>query len=112
MPREAAVLAKIGDIAGAKVVLEVYYCEVTVDPLSLGAEAGASLDVTINGLAPSDMVFVNPGAAVTANFIIASARVSGANVLTLTFANNNVAAGDAIDLGSSTWKILVVRPVA
>jgi len=112
MTREAAVLAKIGDIAGAKVVLEVYYCEVTVDPLSLDAEAGASLDVTVNGLATSDMVFVNPGIEVTANLIIASARVSAANILTLTFANNNVAAGAAIDLGSSTWKVLVIRPVA
>ena len=112
MLKQATVLAKIGAIAGAKVVLEVYYYEVTVDPLSLAAEAGASLDVTIAGLATSDMVFINPGTAIPANFIIASARVSAIDTLTLTFANNNVAGGAAIDIGSSTWKVLVVRPVA
>ena len=112
MAKQAAVFAKIGDITGAKVVLEVYYCEVTVDPLSLAAEAGASLDVTIAGLATTDMVFVNPGVAIDDNFIIASARVSATNTLTLTFANNNVAAGAAIDIGTSTWKVLIIRPVA
>ena len=112
MAKQAAVFAKIGDITGAKVVLEVYYYEVTVDPLSLAAEAGASLDVTIAGLTTNDMVFFNPRTAMTDNFIIASARVSTADTLTLTFANNNVAGGAAIDIGSSTWKVLVIRPKA
>lgn len=110
--QDAAVRAKIGTITGTKAVLEVYYVEVTVDPADLAAEAGASLDVAIAGLATTDMVFVNPGVAMTGNFIIASARVSAADTLTLTFANNNVAAGAAINIASSTWKVLVIKPIA
>ena len=111
MSQEAVVYGKIGDIAGAKVVLEVYYCELTVDPAEVAANAGAEQTFTITGLAVGDMVFVNPGIACPINLVIGSARVSAANTLAVSF-TNNYAATTAVNMGTSTWKVLVVRPKA
>ena len=111
MPKEAVVYGKIGDIAGAKAVLEAYYCELTVDPAEVAANVGAEQTFTIAGLAIGDMVFVNPGIACPANLVIGSARVSAANTLAVSF-TNNFAATTAVDMTTSTWKVLVVRPKA
>ena len=106
MPKEAAVLAKIGDITGVKVVLEVYYCELTVAPASVAAASVAAQTFTLAGLATGDMVTVSPGVATIG---VAGIRVSAADTLQVIFVNPTAS---AIVPASSTWKVLVIRPVA
>lgn len=84
----------------------------TVDPASTNAEATTNLDVTVTGVKLGDVVVCQPGAAVPDNLIFVP-RVSAANTVRINFINNNVAAGAAINMASSTWTFVVVnRPGA
>jgi hypothetical protein len=50
------------------------------------------------------------GLAVTDNLVV-QVTVSAANTLKVQYTNNNLAAGAAIDLASSTWRFVIGRPI-
>ncbi len=77
----------------------------TVDPASLADAAGASTDVTVTGAALGDFVLLGPGVDVAD--VTVSAFVTAANTVTIRVQNES---GGAVNLASSTWNILVLRP--
>src|SRR5574341_330268 len=89
---------------------EVWQVTATVDPASVAAEATGSDTITFSGIALGDIVLGwSLGVAITDNLVV-QCFVSAADTLKLAYANNNVAAGAAIDLASSTFKAYVARP--
>lgn len=79
----------------------------TVDPASLADGAGASTDVTVTGAALGDFVLVAPKVDVVD--VTVTAFVTAANVVTIRVQNESAA---GVNLASSTWNILVLRPAA
>lgn len=77
----------------------------TVDPASLADAAGASTDVTVTGAALGDFVLLGPGVDVAD--VTVSAFVTAANTVTIRVQNES---GGAVNLASSTWNIMVLRP--
>lgn len=81
----------------------------TVNPSSIAAAGEDSATFTVSGLALGDCVLAwSAGVDLTADADVA-VYVSAANTLTIRI--SNLHASNALDLGSSTWKVLVGRPV-
>lgn len=79
----------------------------TVDPASLADGDGASIDVTVTGAKLGDFVLVGPG--VDVSDVLVDARVTAADTVTIRVQNES---GGTVDLASSTWNIMVLRPAA
>ena len=87
---------------------EMWQLTLTVDPASIAAGAEDTGSFTVPGLAVGDMVLgVGPGVNLTADAEVL-AYVSAANTLIIRISNLN--ASTALDLASSTWKVVVGRP--
>lgn len=89
---------------------EMWFVTATVDPASVAAEATQADDITVPGLALGDMVIGFAAGVELTNNLAVQVHVKSANTLKITYTNNNVAAGAAIDLGSSKWSFLIGRP--
>ena len=89
---------------------EMWAITLTVDPASIAAGTEDAATFTIPGLALGDMVIgLAPGVSLTATGEADySVWVSAANTLSIRL--TNLHASSAVDLGSSTWKVLVGRP--
>jgi hypothetical protein len=87
---------------------EMWQATLTVDPASIAAGVEDTGTFTIPGVAIGDMIIgVGPGVNLTADAEV-SAYVSAANTLTIRISNLN--ASSALDLASSTWKVVIGRP--
>lgn len=87
---------------------EMWQLTLTVDPASIAAGAEDTGSFTVPGLAVGDMVLgVGPGVNLTADAEVL-AYVSAANTLIIRISNLN--ASTALDLASSTWKVIIGRP--
>lgn len=62
--------------------------------------------VTVSGLRTTDMVTVNPPAALAGNLAVAGAHVSAANTLTVALSNPTAS---TITAGSNTWSVCIHR---
>jgi hypothetical protein len=81
----------------------------TVDPASIAAAAEDTATFTVPGVALGDCVIAwSPGVDLTIQGDV-EFYVSAANTLTLRI--SNLHASSALDLASSTWKVLIGRPV-
>jgi len=88
---------------------EMWFVTATVDPNSVAAGAEDTGTLTVPNVAIGDMVIgVATGVNPTVDADI-SAYVSAANTVTIRLSNLNGAA--ALDLATSTWKIMVGRPI-
>ena|SRR3989304_2016098 len=88
-------------------LFDVLVGDATVDPATIAANVLVEVDVTVTGAALGDIVLAGPG--VDTSNLTWSACVRAANTVTLSFNN---ASADHIDLASSTWTIVVLRPKA
>lgn len=89
---------------------EMWLVTATIDPASVAAEGVGSDTLTVKGLVLGDIVVAwSAGVAISDNLLV-QVQVSAADTLKVQYANNNVAAGAAIDLGSATWTFLIARP--
>lgn len=80
----------------------------TVDPASIAAAGEDSATFTITGLALGDIVVGwSSGVDLTANADV-QVYVSAADTLTIRI--SNLHASSALDLASSTWKVLIGKP--
>lgn len=87
---------------------EMWQLTLTVDPASIAAGAEDTGTFTVPGLALGDMVIgVGPGVNPTIDAEVL-AFVSAANTLTIRISNLN--ASTALDLATSTWKVVIGRP--
>lgn len=77
----------------------------TLDPASIASGAQAEQTVTITGVTTSDVVIVNPPAALEA-LIVGQARVTAADTVKFMLANNS---GGAVDGASRTWTYVAIR---
>ena len=88
---------------------EMWFVTATVDPSSVAAGAEDTGTLTVPGVALGDMVV---GYAAGVNQTVdadINVFVSAANTLTIRLSNLNGAS--ALDLASSTWKVMVARPL-
>ena len=88
---------------------EMWFVTATIDPNSVAAGAEDTGTLTVPGVALGDMVVgfsAGVNQTVDADF---NAFVSAANTVTVRLSNLNGAA--ALDLATSTWKVLVARPL-
>jgi hypothetical protein len=87
----------------------------TLDPASVAAAISAEQTFSVPGLRVGDFVFVNTPAVgsgagqMNAGLGVAGARVTAADTLGIRFVN---ATAGALDAGSATYTLLVVRPGA
>lgn len=89
---------------------EMFAVTLTVDPSSIAAGAEDSATFTVKGLLTSDMVLgVTAGEDLT-NSGEASYDVWVSAADTLKIRITNLHATNAVDLASSTWRVLVGRP--
>lgn len=79
----------------------------TLTPVSVGAATSAEQSFTIPGLQVGDMVQVTAAVAQTAGIVIGNARVSAANILTVSF--GNATAGGVIP-AAGAYLVEVNRP--
>jgi hypothetical protein len=79
---------------------------VSVDPPSLASVAGTTVTITIAGAAVGDAVVANPGANLTAGYVLSFARASAADTVTLGFYNATAA---TIIPSASTWQFRVMK---
>lgn len=110
MPFTTATVSKIeqGTKQYQGMFSEMWQVSLTVDPASIAAGAEDSATFTVPGLALGDMVL---GVAAGVNLTVDAETetfVSAANTLTIRISNLN--ASTALDLGSSTWKVVIGRP--
>ncbi|HZC82319.1 MAG TPA: hypothetical protein VE222_11520 [Nitrospiraceae bacterium] len=77
----------------------------TYDPASAADGVGATTTVTVTGAAVGDFVLVANG--VDLQGITITAYVSAANTVAIRLQNES---GGTLDLASSTWKLLVLKP--
>lgn len=73
---------------------------VAADPGNIAAQTRGSVDVTIAGVAPGDLVLMNPPDGLNAGLAYAGCRVNAANTVRIYLANIT---GAGIDDGSQTW---------
>lgn len=92
-----------GVIMGNVLKLEVR--DITVDLGNVTAATSAETDVTVDGLAVGDMVFVNKPS-LEAGIGIVNCRVKAADTLAITTMN---ATAGAINEASETFKLLIVK---
>lgn len=88
-------------------LFDVFIGDATVDPGDMAAGAEVTASVTITGVALGDIVLVGPGVDVHTAGAVFSAAVTAANTVKINFVN---ATGDHINLASSTWNFVVLRP--
>lgn len=89
---------------------DMWEVSATVDPASVAAEGSGTDTITVGGVALGDIVIgFSLGVTINSNLIV-QCFVSAADTVTLMYTNNNVAAGAAIDVASSAFKAVVVRP--
>lgn len=87
---------------------EQWLCNLTVDPASIAAAGEDIATFTVPGLALGDIVVgYSAGVNQTVDADI-NVWVSAANTLSVRISNLN--ASSALDLGTSTWKVLIGRP--
>lgn len=89
--------------------VEMWAVTLTVDPASIAAGAEDTATFTIPGVALGDAVL---GYSLGVNQTVdcdANVWVSAANTITVRISNLN--ASVALDLASSTWKVLIGRPL-
>ena len=87
---------------------EQWLCNLTVDPASIAAAGEDIATFTVPGLALGDIVVgYSAGVNQTADADV-NVYVSAANTLAVRISNLN--ASSALDLGTSTWKVLIGRP--
>lgn len=85
-----------------------WLCKFTVDPASIAAGAEDSATFTVPGVSLGDMVVAySAGVDLTADAAV-NVYVSAANTVTISI--SNLHAANALDLATSTWKVLVGRP--
>ena len=88
---------------------EMWFTTLTVDPASIAAGAEDTATFTIPGVALGDMVVgVSAGVNLTVDGDV-QVFVSAANTITVRISNLN--ASSALDLASSTWKVMIGRPL-
>ena len=88
---------------------EMWFATLTVDPSSIAAGAEDTATFTIPGVALGDMVVgVSAGVNLTVDGDV-QVFVSAANTITVRISNLNAAS--ALDLASSTWKVMIGRPL-
>lgn len=89
---------------------DLWTASLTVDPSSIAAGAEDTATFTIPGVALGDVVIgVGPGVSLTSSGEASvDAWVSAANTLTIRI--TNLHATNAVDLASSTWKVVIGRP--
>jgi hypothetical protein len=87
-------------------IVDVIYGTATVDPADMAAGAESNISVTITGVALGDIVLAAPGVLIT-DGVVWSASVVSANTVKIVFGNLT---GDHINMASSTWNFLVLRP--
>jgi len=73
---------------------------VAADPGNIAAQTRGSVDVTIAGVAPGDIVVMNPPDGLNAGLAFAGCRVTAANTVRIYLANIT---GAGIDDGSLNW---------
>lgn len=87
---------------------DMWVARLTVNPASIAAAAEDSATFTIPGVALGDMIVAwSAGVDLTADAAV-NMYVSAANTVTVRI--SNLHASSALDLGSSTWKVVVGRP--
>jgi hypothetical protein len=84
-----------------------YLATVTLSPAEVAINTTAEQTFTLNGLKTGDLVVVNKPTA-QAGLGIVGSRVSAANTLAITFANNT--AGAITPTASEVYKVAVIRP--
>jgi hypothetical protein len=87
-------------------IVNVIYGTATVNPADMAAGAESNISVTITGVALGDLIIAAPGVLIT-DGVVWQAQVVSANTVKIVFANTT---GDHIDIASSTWNFLVLRP--
>lgn len=87
-------------------LFDIMFGSATVNPADLAQGADGQVNVTATGVAVGDAVLFFPGVAITSGVTV-QATVSAANTITLTFDNESA---DHVDLASSTWRFVVLRP--
>lgn len=73
---------------------------VAADPGNIAAQTRGSVDVTIAGVAPGDIVIMNPPDGLNAGLAFAGCRVTAANTVRIYLSNLT---GAGIDDGSLNW---------
>lgn len=87
---------------------EMWFVTATVDPSSVAAGAEDTGTLTVPGVALGDSVICySAGVNLTIDADV-NVYVSAANTVTIRLSNLNAAS--ALDLASSTWKIMIGRP--
>lgn len=87
---------------------EQWLCNLTVDPASIAAAGEDIATFTIPNIALGDIVVgFSAGVDLTTNADVL-AYVSAANTLSIRI--SNLHASSALDLATSTWKVLIGRP--
>ena len=87
---------------------EQWLCNLTVDPASIAAAGEDIATFTVPGLALGDVVVgYSAGVDLTVDAAV-NVYVSAANTLSIRI--SNIHASAALDLGTSTWKVLIGRP--
>lgn len=87
-------------------LVDVLFGSATVDPADMAAGAETTTSVTVTGVALGDAVIAFPGVAI-ADALVWNVSVTAANTVKIMFSN---ATGDHINLASSTWRFLILRP--
>jgi len=87
-------------------LVDVMYGSATVDPATAAAGAEVVTTVTATGVALGDLVLAFPGVDLTSlgGYF---ASVSAADTIKVVISNET---GDHIDIASSTWRFIVLRP--
>lgn len=94
----------IGTLAGTQLTQVRVYSQ-SLTPVSVAAATAAEQTFTVTGLTTADKVIVNPNAT-GAGVALASARVSAANTLALTYVNPTAG---ALTPAAGTYTIVAIR---
>lgn len=97
-----AIDAKILETKGGVVEVGTF----SVNPASIAAGANGTTDVTIAGLATTDVVVVNPPSTLTDGLVFCGANVTAANTLTVSLLNTT---DEAVDGAALTWSYIALR---
>jgi uncharacterized protein YijF (DUF1287 family) len=84
----------------------MFAIQVTFDPAAVATVTTAEQSLTVQGLAPGDLVFWQKPSN-TAGVGVVNMRVSAANTLQVIFVNPTAG---SVNAASETWTLLVFRP--
>ena len=76
---------------------------VSLNPGSINAQTRGSVNFTLTGAMPGDIVIMEPPSALNAGLVYAGAEVAAASTVTVHIGNLT---GGAIDDGANTWRFL------